>query len=161
MKHTCGSKLLDWAEVNLPNIPKSNLATISVQSCPLFANSAIMCTSSVVFFCKSLVKPSSSIVSGCHWSGPSTSSTKMRCDDEGTLYLESVCVAGGRDSMKAAGFPAGGGDSVFLLCSPTSVDRRGVCEPLHNCGAFLSLSIDPSVIISPERKGNTHTLKIG
>lgn len=54
----------------------------------------LICTNSVVFFCKGLIKPSSSIVSGRHWSGPSTSSTKMRCDDEWTLYLEWVCVAG-------------------------------------------------------------------
>lgn len=120
----------------------------------------LICTS-VVFFCKSLVKPSSSIVSGCHWSGPSTSSTKMPCDDEWTLYLESVCVAGRRDSMKAAGPPAGGGILPSCCAAPTSVDRRRVCEQLHNCGAFLSVSIDPTVIISPELKGNTHTLKIG
>lgn len=121
----------------------------------------LICTNSVVFFCKSLVKPSSSIVSGCHWSGPSTSSTKIPCDDEWTLYLESVCVAGRRDSMKAAGSPAGGGILSSCCAAPTSVDRRRVCEQLHNCGAFLSDSIDPTVIISPELMGSTHTLKIG
>lgn len=56
--------------------------------------------------------------------------------------------------MKAAGSPAGGGILSSCCAAPTSVDR------LHNYGAFLSVSIDPTVIISPELKGNTHTLKI-